>query len=205
MTDNLNRSPALQNLDNLKVSEFLEQLALPRFPGPAAGSAAAASAAMAAALLEMACLVTMNKDELKRDLQNYIKESKIIRQNCLSLATEDMVAYAEVVKAIKLKREFPVEYEAAMKNATDTLVSLIKECNSILTLIAQMVNTCYKSALGELYTGAYLAAAAAAAAQKATEVNLKLLNDESYKKEVLNFILETCKTISETKERIIGK
>jgi len=195
---------SLYSIDSLTVSEYLEKLAAPNFPGPASGSAAATVAAMAAALLEMSCQVTMNKDEQQRNLPKFLKTIEVIRKNCLYLATEDMKAYAEVVRATKSKKEFPDEYEVAMKNATEPLVSIVKNCDSILVRIEQVVSTCYIKVLGDLGGSAYMAEAAAAAAKQGVEVNLKLLYDKSYKKNVLNSVRESYRHCSETKDRIVA-
>jgi formiminotetrahydrofolate cyclodeaminase len=194
----------MYSIDSLIVSEYLEKMAEPGFPSPVGGSAVATSAAMAAALVEMACKVTMNKDEKKRNLMEPLKNVEAIRKHCLFLATEDMKALSEVIRVAKSKNEFPDEFEVAMKNATDTLVSIVRDCNSILTQIEQGANTWYIKVLGELAVSTYMAEAAAAAAKRAVEVNLHLLRDENYKKDVLNVINESYRKSSETKNRILA-
>lgn len=194
----------MYTIDNLTVHEYLEKMAEPSFPGPAAGSAAATTAAMAAALLEMACEVTMKKDEQKRNLAKTLKDIQDIRKHCLALATEDMKAYAEVVKATKSKKEFPEEYEVAMQKATDPLVAIVKNCNLILTEIEQVAKVCFVKVLGDLTGSAYMAEAAAAAAKGGVEVNLHLLHDEQYKENVLKVVGESYRNCYETKGRIIA-
>lgn len=188
----------------MTVNEYLEKLAAPNFPGPASGSAAATVAAIAAALLEMSCKVTINKDEQKRNLMKPLKNIEAIRKHCLSLATEDMKAFAEVIRTTKSKKESPDEYEAALKNATETLVAIVKNCDSILTQIERLVNTCYIKVLGDLAGSAYIAEAAAAASKQGVEFNLQLLHDEHYKKNVLSFVRESYRNISQTKDRIVA-
>jgi formiminotetrahydrofolate cyclodeaminase len=195
---------SLDSIENLTVNEYLKKLAAPNFPGPASGSAAATAAAMAAALLEMSCEVTLNKDEQKSNLKECLKNAAAIRNHCLFLATEDMQAYAEVVKAAKLKKEFPEEYEIAMKNATDTLLSIVKNCESLLTQIEQAACICYIKVLGDLGGGAFLAEAAAAAAKQGVEINIHLLKDDDYKKNALESVRQSYKNCSETKDRIVA-
>ncbi|MDP4128023.1 MAG: cyclodeaminase/cyclohydrolase family protein [Bacillota bacterium] len=194
----------LYSIDNLTVNEYLEKLAEPNFPGPASGSAAATIAAMAAALLEMSCEVTMKKDEQQSNLMETIKDMKEMRKHCLFLATEDMTAYAEVVRAMKAKKESPEKYEEAMKNATDTLVAIVKDSHSILTQIEKVIKTCFIKIWGDLAGSTYMAEAAAAAAKQGVEINLRLLHDERYKEEVQNLVLESYRNCAETKDRIIA-
>jgi len=194
----------MYSIDRLKVDEYLDQLASPCFPGPACGSAAATVAAMAAALLEMSYAVTMQKDEQKSDLVPSLKDASAIRKHCLNLATEDMQAYAEVVRAAKTKQELPGQYEAGMQKATDTLAAIVANCQAMLKLIESLVDICYVKVLGDLGGSAYLAAAAAAAAKQGVQVNLGLVQDELYKENVLNFVLESYRNSSAAKERIIA-
>lgn len=195
---------SLYSIDSSTVDEYLEKMAAPSFPGPASGCAAATSTAMAAALLEMSLEVTMKKNEQHRNLEESLKDIETIRKRCLILATEDMKAYAEVVKASKSKKEFPDKYQDAMKNAIDPLVSIVKNCELILTQVEHVVNICYIKVLGDLVGSAYMAEAAAGAAKYGVEVNLKLLHDNSYKNDVLNIVRESYRNSSEIKDRIVA-
>lgn len=195
----------MYSITNLAVNDFIEKLAAPTFPNPAVGSAAAIAGAMAAALVEMSYEITIKKaEEQQEGLIKYIKELREIRQHCLLLATEDMKAYDEVVNATRLKEKYPNEYETAMKNATDTLVRVVKNCELILAHVQQVIETCYVKVLGDLAGSAYLAEAAAAAAKTGVEVNLKLITDKDYKKEVSILVQSSYKKSSETKDKIIA-
>lgn len=159
---------------------------------------------MAAALLEMSCAATVKKDVQKRSLTDTMKAMEAVRKHCLFLATEDMRAYAEVVRAAKSKKEFPDLYEAVMKSATDTLVSIVKNCESILKQTEEVVGHCYAKVLGDIAGSAYMAEAAAGASKQGVEVNLRLLRDEHYKNEVLGIVRESCQNCSEAKNRILA-
>ncbi|MGF7184630.1 formiminotetrahydrofolate cyclodeaminase [Desulfitispora alkaliphila] len=190
----------MYSLDNLTVNELLDKLAEAKFPGPASDSAAAITGAMAAALLEMSCEVTLKKDTKKESLKSSMKSIKAIRKDCLVLATEDMKAYAKVIQSEKLKDTSPSEFELAMKNATDTLVSIAENCNSIMTHIEQIVSICYIKVLGDLGVSAYLAEAAARSAKQGVEANVHLLHDVQYKESVLASIYQNYHNCSELKK-----
>lgn len=192
----------MENVRNLKLDEFLEKLASPDFPSPASGSACATVAAMAAALLEMSCKVTMKEDGGNLPISLHTIEET--RQQCLSLATTDMEALAKVIRLTKSKKNFPDEYEVAVKNATDTFVSLVEKCEFILTQTERFIHSSSKKVFGELAGSAYLAEAAAVSAKLGVESNLLLLRDEQYEEKTLAIIRESCKNCVETRDRIIG-
>lgn len=192
----------MERVDDLMVHEYLEKLADPRFPGPASGSAASTVAAMAAALLEMSCKVTMKKVE--GNIPIALKEIEEIRHHCLALATEDIMVLAEVVQAAKSRKEEPKKYESAMRNATDPLVSLVKNCEFILRQIERLIPICNKRAVAELIGSTYMTEAALASAKLGVEVNLHLLHDENYKEIVQDIIKTSYSNCIEMKERIMN-
>ncbi|MBB6447012.1 cyclodeaminase/cyclohydrolase family protein [Bacillus benzoevorans] len=192
----------MERIDYLLVHEYLEKLADPSFPGPASGSAAATIAAMAAALLEMSCKVTMKNGGGNIPLA--LNEIEVIRQHCLALATEDMEVLAEVVRAAKSRKENPEKYECAIRNATDTLVSLVKNCEFILREIEQLIPVCNKKVVAELIGSTHMAEAALASAKLGVEVNLHLLHDENYKESVQGIMKNSYKNSIEMKERILN-
>lgn len=192
----------MENIKHLKLDEFLEKLASTDFPSPASGSAVAAVAAMSAALLEMSCKVTIKKGVEDVPISIHTIEENL--QQCLIIGTEDIEALADVIRKTKSKKEFPGEYEEAMKHATDTLVSLVEKCELILTQIEKFIHSSNKKVLGELACSAYLAEAAAVSAKIGVESNLILLRDEPYKKKVLAHIRECSRNCVEIRNRIIG-
>jgi formiminotetrahydrofolate cyclodeaminase len=190
----------LDQIDCLTVHEYLEKLAAPDFPGPASGSAAATVAAMAAALLEMSCKVTIRKGG--EDIPISLKHIEEVRNQCLALATDDMKTLAEVVKAANSKADFPDEYEEAMKNATNTLVSVVKNCEMILKGVEQFFHLSNKRVLGELAGSAMMAETAAAAAKYGIKINLSFIHDDIYKENVSAIVHESYQNSTEMKQRI---
>lgn len=192
----------MNHIDSLTIHEYLEKLAAPDFPGPASGSAAATVAAMAAALLEMSCKVTIRKG--CENLPISLKHIEDVRNQCLDLATDDMKTLAEVVKAAKSKADYPDKYEEAMKNATITLVSVVKNCEEILTVAEQFLHLSDKRVLGELAGSANMAETAAASAKHGVKINLSLIQDEFYKENVWTIVRESYQKSNEMKQRIEG-
>ncbi|WP_442599898.1 cyclodeaminase/cyclohydrolase family protein [Neobacillus sp. D3-1R] len=190
----------LDQIECLTVQEYMEKLAAPDFPGPASGSAAATVAAMAAALLEMSCKVTLRKGG--ENIPISLKQIEDVRNQCLALATEDMKTLSEVVKTSKSKADFPDEYEEAMKKATDTLVSVVKNSEIILTGVEQFIHLSNKRVLGELAGSANMAESAAASAKYGVKVNLSLIQDEFYKENAWAIVRESFRNSTEMKQRI---
>jgi formiminotetrahydrofolate cyclodeaminase len=191
---------AIDQIENLTVHEYIEKLAAPDFPGPASGSAAATVAAMAAALLEMSCKVTIKKGG--KNIPISLKQIEDVRNQCLALATEDMKKLSRIVKAAKSKTDFPDEYEEVMKGATNTLVSIIKSCEIILTGVEQFFLLSNKRVLGELAASANMAETAAASAKHGVKENLSLIQDELYKEKVWAIVRESYQNSTEMKQRI---
>jgi formiminotetrahydrofolate cyclodeaminase len=194
----------LYSIDDLTVTEFLKKMSEPGFPRPLSGSAMAMTAAMAAALLEMGYRVTMKRDETKSYLVESLKNIEAVRRHCLYIANEDMNAFPEVMKAAKSKKEFPEEYETAVKNATETLAAIVKDCSIILTQLEQFAGVCHKPVLGDLAGSAYMAEAAGTAAKRVVEINLRMVRDEEYKRNTVDSVNENYKNILEAKDRIIA-
>jgi formiminotetrahydrofolate cyclodeaminase len=190
----------LNPIDGLTVHDYLEKLSSPDFPGPASGSAAATVAAMAAALLEMSCNVSIRKGVENIPLS--LKHIEDVRNQCLAIATEDMKALTEVVKAAKSKANFPDEYETAMKNATNTLVSVLKNGEIILNGIEQLFHLSNKRVLGELAGSANMAEAAVSSAKYGKVVNLSYIHDPFYKESIWAIVRESYQNSSEMKQRI---
>ncbi|MBB6446757.1 cyclodeaminase/cyclohydrolase family protein [Bacillus benzoevorans] len=191
----------MESAGHMELDEFLEKLASPDFPSPASGSAIAMVAAIAAAILEMSCKATIKKGG--EDLPISLHTIEETRHQCLSLATKDMEKLAEVLRLTKCKEDSPGKYEVAMKNATDTFVSLIAKCEIILTQTERFIHRSSKKVYGELANSAYMAEAAAVSAKLGVESNLLLLQDEIYKENTRTIIRERCRNCVETRKRII--
>ena len=91
-----------------------------------------------------------------------------------------------------------------MKNATDTLVSIVKNCEFILSQIELLIPICNKLVIAELIGSTYMAEAALASAKLGVEVNLNLLQDQNYKDQTEKIIQYYDRNSAEIKARIIS-
>lgn len=170
----------MYKISELTVAEYLKKMSVCDFPGPAAGSAAATAAAMAAALLEMSCDGSLRKNGDNPLLATSIAIGANLRQACLALADDDMMAYELVIAAAKNKANNREAYETAMKGATEPFMQILRHCHSLLAQIKNVINGSFSRVLGDLVGGAYLAEAAAAASKSGIDVNLMLIGDKDY-------------------------
>lgn len=191
----------MERLEHTTVETFLEKLAEGSFPSPASGSAAAATAGMAAALLEKSAIVTMKKGD--KTLPIDLIEIEKTRQKCAALATEDVEALTKVIRAAKLRKKDPEQYEQAMQEATEPLILIAKQCVFILENIQRIVPDCSKKIFAELIGAALMAEAAGQAVILGAEMNVRLLKDDEYK-EAAQYALATLKkACREMKESIM--
>ncbi|MDD3306603.1 MAG: DUF924 family protein [Acetobacterium sp.] len=171
----------MYKISELTVADYLTKMSVCDFPGPAAGSAAATAVAMAAALLEMSCDGSLRKNGANPLLTESIALGAEIRKAGLILADTDMTAYGQVIVAAKNKANDREAYEAAMKDATEPFIEILRHCHSLLDQIEKVIKGSFSRVLGDLVGGAYLAEAAAVASKSGIEVNLMLISDEDYK------------------------
>ena len=170
----------MYKIGELTVADYLTKMSVCDFPGPAAGSAAATAVAMAAALLEMSCDGSLRKNGTNPLLAESIAMGAEIRTASLLLADADMQAYGRVIMAAKNKATDREAYETAMKDAIEPFFQILRHCHSLLEQIEKVIKGSFSRVLGDLVGGAYLAEAAAAAAQSGIAVNLMLIRDEAY-------------------------
>ena len=176
----------MKRIEAMTVEHYLDELALPRFPGPASGSAAATTASTAAALLEMSYHVTKKTSHYVMPIDE--ADIKRVRHHCLELATEDMEALEKLVHVMKSNKQGPDDYEQALKHATDPLVAIVSESRLILNYAEKLLPICDQRALAELTGCQAFAKAAMEAAKVGVESNLHLLKDDIYIKEVANIL-----------------
>lgn len=164
----------------LRIAEFLEDLASNR-PTPGGGAAAAVVGALAAALVEMVAGLPPQNEECKL-------QSAKLRQRFLQLADADCRAFKQVIAAYKLPKEDRgrrFEIEKALKRATEVPAETLRLVREVEKLAAEMVEKGNKSAVSDARSAGYLAQAAQRAARENMEINLAGIEDEEWKKQIL--------------------
>jgi formiminotetrahydrofolate cyclodeaminase len=144
------------------VAAFLASVAAPT-PAPGGGASTATACALAAALVEMAGGISGRED--------VAASGAAARERAARLADEDAAAYGEVIDAQRAGD--PAEISAALSRASDIPLEIAETAAGMAELAAEMADTGRASLRGDAIAGALLAEAAAAAAVRLVEINLR--------------------------------
>lgn len=193
------------NLADITVSELMEKIGEPKFPGPASGSAVAVGAAMGAALMEMSWRASVKKDPNLNEGTNYLEPITEQGKALLSLATEDMEGYHRYLKAVGLKKTDPNGYDKALMEGTRPLVNIALRSSALLEILEEMQPKCFVKVLGDLAGGATLLHGAVTACSLAAQININLLLSESCKEEVATEMDEALRKAQNCYEKILHR
>jgi len=127
-------------LVDLKVTEFLDELAS-KSPAPGGGSVAALSGSNAAALVLMVGALTNKKKKFKalpehvqNDYNNTLEFFLAAKQTFTNLVDEDTNAFNEVMKAFKLPKETEEEKDLRSKSIEIATIGCIKTPMNVASL-----------------------------------------------------------------------
>lgn len=101
-------------LSELRVYEFLQEVAGPE-AAPGGGTAAALAGAQGAALISMVCRLTLGRKkyaEAAAEMAAALERTETLRQELIELMDRDASAYDGVMAAYKLPKETPQEQAA---------------------------------------------------------------------------------------------
>jgi len=164
------------------VKEFLEKVA-EKTPTPGGGSIAALAGAMACSLAEMVCNLTIGKKkyaDVEEEMKKLAEKMRQKRQEFLKLVEEDAKAFDEVMKAYK---EGGDEQEA-LKKAAKVPYETASNCLSIMDDIFVIAKDGNKNSITDAGVAGYMAHAGFNSALLNVKINLKYIEDESFKKEM---------------------
>ncbi len=190
------------NLGQMQVEHFLLALGEEEFPTPASGSAAGMTAAIGAGLLAMSCRICLKKNPRSVHLRKTLDEALKIRQDCLRLANEDMHVFTRVLSAMKHRRSRPEPYGEAIREATGTLMSIVRQCRRLLEYTVWIVEHCSRTMYEDLGTVAHLAEAAAMAAALGARGNARMVPDPGYEEAVRHELEEHLGSIRQDLARV---
>lgn len=148
------------------LRELLDALAA-RTPAPGGGTSAAWATAIAAALVEMAAAFAEDADAAARAAE--------LRMRALELAEQELHSYEPVLEARRLPDEGPGRRErlrGALISAADTPRAIAAAAAEVAELATRLAAGGKPALAGDAETGAALAEAAHAAAQRLAEINL---------------------------------
>jgi len=158
---------------DMRVGEFLDQLAAAR-PDPGGGSAAALAVALAAALCAMTAELSARQ---LAESPRLAADSRGLLRRAAPLAQADADAYGGVLAALRTLgqaggRPREERVSAALAQATEVPLEVAKLGDRVAALAAEIADRGNPAVRGDALTAARLAAAAAQAAAALVHINL---------------------------------
>ncbi len=175
------------------VPAFLELLAS-KAPAPGGGSAAALSGAMGAALVSMVCNLTLGKPRYaaaQAVMQETLNRAEALRHELQALADEDVTAFNRLSAAYKLPRVTDADtairrdaIQAALRRATEVPLRTARAAAAILPLCPAVAEQGNPSAVSDVGVAVHLAYAGVRSALLNVDINLRVLEDQRFVREV---------------------
>lgn len=178
---------------NQPITTFLEQLAS-KSATPGGGGAAALSGAMAAALVSMVCNLTIGKAphaDVETTLRDVLDRAEALRHELEALAEADVVAFNRLSAAYKLPRITDADtairrdaIQAALQRATEVPLHTAHAAAAILPLCPTVAEQGNSQAVSDVGVAVHLAHAAVRSALLNVAINLRVLDDQRFARQV---------------------
>ena len=199
----------MNNLTELKSTDFLTALASSA-PAPGGGGGAAMAGALAAALASMVCNLTIGKEKFAQqelEVKELLDEAEEVRQNLVQLVEDDAAVFNSFMACYKLPKGTEEEKTArtqairqAAKQAAEVPLAIAKASYRALQLAQRLVCIGNPGVITDGACSALLARAALRCAEYNVRINLGLTKDEEYNCQVkaeLNFLLKTAEELEQ--------
>ena len=175
------------------VTAFLDSLASSA-PAPGGGSVAALSGAMGAALVSMVCNLTIGKQryaDVEAEMRDLLDRAEALRHEMQDLAQADLEAFNRLSAAYKLPRTTEADIairrdaiQASLRRATEVPLRTARTAAAVLPLCPPVAERGNQAAVSDVGVAALLAQAAVRSALLNVEINLRLLEDSIYIRQV---------------------
>ena len=197
------------DLTKLSCQEFLEKLAS-NAPTPGGGGGAAMAGALAVALTSMVGNLTVGKEKFavhEEEVQNILAKAEALRLKMLSLVNADaevfncfMACYRmpKATEEEKLARNQAIQNAA--KETAGVPFEIAQSCLEVMKLADRIAIIGNHGAITDAAVSAIMARAALRSAVYNVVVNLKLIKDEAYNKEMY-VKLEAMQKVAEALEK----
>ena len=199
----------MNNLTELKSTDFLTALASSA-PAPGGGGGAAMAGALAAALASMVANLTIGKEKFAQqepEVKELLDEAEEVRQTLLQLVEDDAAVFNSFMACYKLPKGTEEEKTArtqairqAAKQAAEVPLAIAKASYRALQLAQRIVCIGNPGVITDGACSALLARAALRCAEYNVRINLGLTKDEEYNRQVkaeLNFLLKTAEELEQ--------
>ncbi|HMO56623.1 MAG TPA: cyclodeaminase/cyclohydrolase family protein [Roseiflexaceae bacterium] len=176
-----------------RIDTFLEQLASSA-PTPGGGSVAAITGAMAAGLLTMVCDLTIGKKqyaEFEEEAIRLRERAEALRGELQLLAQADVDAFGRLSAAYRLPRATDADaaarraaIQAALRHATDIPFRTARAAAGLLPLCDPLARAGNRLAVSDVGAAVLLIEATVPAALLNVEINLPMLEDQLFVREM---------------------
>lgn len=174
------------------ITQFLSELSSSA-PTPGGGSTAALAGALAAGLICMVSSLTISKknyEPVEPQMKKILAEAQACRDESIELMERDAAAFAQVIAAYRLpkateaqKQKRKQEAQKALLEATRVPYRVAEICTRLLEFSKVLTGKGNKNAISDAGVAACLAEAALQGALLNVTINLRLLEDQSFKEE----------------------
>jgi len=202
-----------EQLFETSVATFLDNLAS-NAPAPGGGSAAALGGAMGAALVSMVCNLTIGKPryaEVEAEMRDTLDRAEALRRELQELAQADVQAFRRLSAAYKLPRITDADLairrdaiQASLRRATEVPLRTARSAAAILPLCPATAERGNQAAVSDIGVAALMAHAAVRSALLNVEINLRLLEDAIYKRQVRAEVERLTDGLAVEAERIVA-
>ena len=199
----------MSDLTKLSCQEFLEKLAS-NVPTPGGGGGAAMAGALAVALTSMVGNLTVGKEKFaahEEEVQNILAKAEVLRLKMLSLVNADAEVFNSFMACYRMPKATEEEklvrnqaIQNAAKEAAGVPFEIAKSCLEVMKLADRIAVIGNHGAITDAAVSAIMARAALRSAVYNVVVNLKLIKDESYNKEMYDK-LEAMQKVAEALEK----
>ena len=194
------------------VSTFLDNLASGT-PTPGGGGAAALGGGMGAALISMVCNLTIGKTryaEVEPEMRDLLDRAEALRHELQELAEADVAAFNRLSAAYKLPRTTDADIairrdtiQATLRGATEVPLRTARAAAALLPLCPPVAERGNQTATSDVGVAALFAQAAVRSALMNVEVNLRLLEDQIYIRQVRAEVARLTDGLSAEAERTV--
>lgn len=201
-------------IKNMKLDEFLEQLASAA-PVPGGGGASALAGALGIALGNMVGSLTVGKKkyaDVEEEILVLNKKADVLRQDLLALVQKDAEVFAPLSKAYGIPKDDPARdevMEKVLREAAEVPLAIMRKCGEAMELIAVYGEKGSRLAVSDAGCGASICRAAMESAALNVYINTKSMRDrklaESMNEEVAGLLGAYCGKACEIYESVAGR
>jgi len=188
---------------NSEIQVFLDELGS-KNSTPGGGSAAALTGALNAAVVNFIANLTIGKEKYKDvedEAKSILDESNQIKREMLKMMDEDSEILSKILASYKTGNK--AETKSICKDAVEFSLDMTQRAVRLMELTLEISKIGNKMLASDFEVAAYIGDAAVGSAIANIKINLKSLDDDDYKENIIEEYQKLQKKSAELKEEII--